>query len=108
MSDAYTTDRSSGWYVFSPAFEAQLQDINRWTLSSDFFAHYPQLMGHVPLCEAMHRSVSPQAVSHDQAEAGHGPAVFDEGQGVADVAPESWSFDQGGLPFGLSVIRTAV
>jgi hypothetical protein len=46
-------DQFSASYAFTPAFDSRFQDICCWTLSSDFFAHYPQLIGVVPIHNAM-------------------------------------------------------
>jgi hypothetical protein len=46
-------DHFAGSYAFTPAFDSRFQDIGCWTLSSDFFGHYPQLIGVVPIYNAM-------------------------------------------------------
>lgn len=50
-------DYFSGSYTYSPAFDQRFQDVGCWTLGSDFFAHYPQLIGVVPIHNALPQSL---------------------------------------------------
>lgn len=53
LPNVSTVDHFSGSYGYSPAFDGRFQDVGCWTLGSDFFAHYPQLIGVVPIFNAM-------------------------------------------------------
>ena len=53
LTNLANMDHFSGTYTFSPSFDARFQYLCCWTLGSDFFVHYPQLIGVVPIYNAI-------------------------------------------------------
>jgi hypothetical protein len=47
-------------YDFSSSFYNRFHNINSWTLSIDFFVQYPNLIGMIPIYNALPRSLHSQ------------------------------------------------
>ncbi|KIW06504.1 hypothetical protein, variant [Verruconis gallopava] len=109
LSNLYTLDHFSGTYSFSQHFDSRFQDINCWTLSSDFFVHYPQLIGVVPIYNAMPPSLvlriptsghgnSTQEVSSDFGDGmdaeGNMSAFHTFGEGTTWAGPNMFGINQ--------------
>ncbi|KAJ0331946.1 hypothetical protein COL922a_011691 [Colletotrichum nupharicola] len=43
--DCYRRNVETGRYTVSPEFEDRIRDINSWTMSADFFSHFPEILG---------------------------------------------------------------
>ncbi|KAF4995715.1 hypothetical protein FDECE_12708 [Fusarium decemcellulare] len=46
--DTYLQNSHTGKFQLSPMFEERIRDINAWTMSSDFFTHFPELYEDIP------------------------------------------------------------
>ncbi|KAF2669624.1 hypothetical protein BT63DRAFT_455604 [Microthyrium microscopicum] len=57
LNDIWTMDHNTGQYQFSAMFNDRFQDAHSWALSVDFFVHFPQLIGVVPIYNAIPRSL---------------------------------------------------
>jgi hypothetical protein len=57
LNEVWTMDITTGQYEFSDLFNSRFQDIHSWALSIDFFIHFPQLIGVIPIYNAMPRSL---------------------------------------------------
>lgn len=75
-------DHFSGMYTYSQAFDNRFQDICCWTLGSDFFAHYPQLIGVVPIFNAMPPSLVLRIPTSSHAGSSHDMHGGDFGDGM--------------------------
>ncbi|CAJ0542605.1 Ff.00g001620.m01.CDS01 [Fusarium sp. VM40] len=77
FQDTFYHNAHTGKYQISPIFEQRIRDINSWTMSTDFFAHFPELnqdipafMGIPPSVEEMHsRAIIPTGQRRRQSEA---------------------------------------
>jgi hypothetical protein len=49
LCDIWTKNNSTGFYSFSPIFYERFEDIQCWTLNSDFFDFRPDLIGYIPI-----------------------------------------------------------
>jgi hypothetical protein len=77
LTDIYALDHFSSTYTFNPAFDSRFQNIGCWTLASDFFVHYPQLIGVVPIYNAMPPSLVLRIPDGEQS--GVGQEIHDGG-----------------------------
>lgn len=48
LRDAYTTNTETGRFGFSDTFESRIRDIGAWTMTGDFFDHWPELYSDIP------------------------------------------------------------
>jgi Domain of unknown function (DUF3425) len=53
MSNVYNINPLNGTYSYTDAFDTKFHDIGCWSLSSDFFTYYPQLIGIIPIYNAI-------------------------------------------------------
>jgi hypothetical protein len=49
LCDIWTKNSNTGLYSFSPAFYERFEDVQCWTLNSDFFDFRPDLIGYIPI-----------------------------------------------------------
>ncbi|KAL0935610.1 bZIP transcription factor [Colletotrichum truncatum] len=47
--DCYRRNVETGRYCMSPEFEQRIQNINSWTMSTDFFNHFPEMYSDIPV-----------------------------------------------------------
>jgi hypothetical protein len=48
FQDTFFQNTHTGKYHISPIFEQRIRDINAWTMSADFFTHFPELVEDIP------------------------------------------------------------
>ncbi|KAF4435365.1 hypothetical protein F53441_13537 [Fusarium austroafricanum] len=48
FQDTFYHNAHTGKYHISPLFEQRIRDINAWTMSTDFFTHFPELSEDIP------------------------------------------------------------
>ncbi|KAK2674304.1 hypothetical protein RAB80_009288 [Fusarium oxysporum f. sp. vasinfectum] len=48
FQDTFYHNAHTGKYHISPLFEQRIRDINAWTMSTDFFQHFPELSEDIP------------------------------------------------------------
>ncbi|RGP77165.1 hypothetical protein FLONG3_4680 [Fusarium longipes] len=48
FQDTFFHNAQTGKYHISPMFEQRIRDINAWTMSTDFFTHFPELTEDIP------------------------------------------------------------
>ncbi|KAM0190286.1 hypothetical protein ACHAPA_010762 [Fusarium lateritium] len=48
FQDTFYQNTHTGKYQISPVFEQRIRDINSWTMSTDFFARFPELNQDIP------------------------------------------------------------
>lgn len=61
--DLYTFDASNNTYAFAEEFLQRAEDIRCWTVSTDFFASYPELRGEMPVFKSVPRAISTNPLS---------------------------------------------
>ncbi|CEI70927.1 hypothetical protein FVEN_g9697 [Fusarium venenatum] len=49
FQDTFYHNAHTGKYHISPPFEQRIRDINAWTMSTDFFTHFPELSEDIPV-----------------------------------------------------------
>jgi hypothetical protein len=49
LCDVWTKNINSDLYSFSSSFYERFEDIQCWTLNSDFFEFWPDLIGYIPM-----------------------------------------------------------
>lgn len=101
-------DCSTVWYSLSPSFEKQVNDISRWTLSSDFFTHYPQLIGFVPMHNAIPPSMGLEDIEPNAHEEGEADVASLEASGnIAGATTDLYDFSQAGMTFEMDTVGMA-
>lgn len=55
--DCYRRNVETGRYTVSPEFEDRIRDINSWTMSADFFSHFPEMYADIPAYQEIPRSL---------------------------------------------------
>jgi hypothetical protein len=58
FQDTFFQNTQTGKYHISPIFEDRIRDINVWTMSTDFFTHYPELVDDIPALMGIPASMS--------------------------------------------------
>ncbi|KAF4978623.1 hypothetical protein FZEAL_5026 [Fusarium zealandicum] len=53
--DCYMTNVVTGRYSLSPQFESHIQNITSWTMTLDFFTHFPEMYGDIPTFQEVPR-----------------------------------------------------
>ncbi|TPX11647.1 uncharacterized protein E0L32_007626 [Thyridium curvatum] len=73
--DCYKRNIHSGQYYVSPEFESRIGDINSWTMTTDFFLHFPDLCSDIPVYMSVPRSL--ELDIHDPVHSDHAqPALL--------------------------------
>ncbi|KAK1846882.1 bZIP transcription factor [Colletotrichum chrysophilum] len=55
--DCYRRNVETGRYTVSPEFQDRIRDINSWTMSADFFSHFPEMYADIPAYQEIPRSL---------------------------------------------------
>ncbi|KAF6829214.1 bZIP transcription factor [Colletotrichum musicola] len=55
--DCYRRNVVTGWYSVAPEFDERIADINSWTMSADFFGHFPEMYADIPAYQEVPRSL---------------------------------------------------
>lgn len=58
FQDTFFHNTQTGKYHISPIFEERIRDINAWTMSTDFFTHFPELVEDIPAFMGIPASMS--------------------------------------------------
>ncbi|KAF6803872.1 bZIP transcription factor [Colletotrichum sojae] len=55
--DCYRRNVVTGRYSVAPEFDERIADINSWTMSADFFGHFPEMYADIPPYQEVARSL---------------------------------------------------
>ncbi|KAF6816308.1 bZIP transcription factor [Colletotrichum plurivorum] len=55
--DCYRRNVVTGRYSVAPEFDERIADINSWTMSADFFGHFPEMYADIPAYQEVPRSL---------------------------------------------------
>ncbi|UZP38552.1 hypothetical protein NXS19_006368 [Fusarium pseudograminearum] len=58
LGHTFFHNTQTGKYHISPIFEERIRDINAWTMSTDFFTHFPELVEDIPAFMGIPASMS--------------------------------------------------
>ncbi|KZL66632.1 bZIP transcription factor [Colletotrichum tofieldiae] len=56
--DCYRRNVATGKYCVSPEFENRIRDINSWTMSMDFFNHFPEMYADIPAYQELPKALT--------------------------------------------------
>lgn len=81
LNDVCTLSPSTGTFVFTETFNTRFYDVRSWALSGDFFSQYPQLVGMIPIYNALPPSLTP-AIPSDIMQRAHEERVQGSSSGM--------------------------